>query len=168
MALNPDLDLVLQRDVDISAADIWRGWTDRDILMQWFCPLPWKVVECTIDLRPGGVFRTAMQSPEGVTMPANDGCYLLVEPERRLVWTNALGPGFRPQPAPADPHLGFQFVVDLQLQPLAASSTRYTATVMHADKAGCEKHAAMGFEQGWGIALDQLVALVVSGLPPAQ
>ena len=168
MALNPDLDLVLQRDVDISAADIWRGWTDRDILMQWFCPRPWKVVECAIDLRPGGVFRTAMQSPEGVTMPANDGCYLLVEPERRLVWTNALGPGFRPQPAPADPHLGFQFVVDLQLQPLAASSTRYTATVMHADKAGCEKHAAMGFEQGWGIALDQLVALVVSGLPPAQ
>jgi uncharacterized protein YndB with AHSA1/START domain len=37
--------------------------------------------------------------------------------------------------------------------------TCYTATVIHADEAGSKQHAAMGFEQGWGIALDQLVAM---------
>jgi uncharacterized protein YndB with AHSA1/START domain len=36
--------------------------------------------------------------------------------------------------------------------------TRYTATVIHADEDGCKKHAAMGFREGWGKALDQLVA----------
>jgi len=34
--------------------------------------------------------------------------------------------------------------------------------VRHADAASRERHAAMGFEQGWGIALDQLVELMGS------
>jgi hypothetical protein len=29
---------------------------------------------------------------------------------------------------------------------------------MHGDEAGCKKHADMGFHDGWGKALDQLVA----------
>jgi uncharacterized protein YndB with AHSA1/START domain len=101
-----------------------------------------------------------MQSPEGQTLPANEGCYLLVEPERRLVWTNVLGPGFRPKTAEVNVHPSFAFVVDLQLQRLPSGGTRYTARVMHADQAGRDAHEAMGFAQGWGIALDQLVALM--------
>ncbi len=32
------------------------------------------------------------------------------------------------------------------------------------DETGCKKHAAMGFEGGWGTALDQLVAMVKKGI----
>lgn len=163
MNFDSRLDLQLQRDVDVPAADLWRAWTTPEILMKWFCPLPWKVVECEIDLRPGGIFRTVMQSPEGQRMPSNEGTYLLVEPEKRLVWTNALAPGFRPRPAPENLQLGFAFVVDLTLAPLPSGGTRYCAHVMHADEGGKDAHAAMGFAQGWGIALNQLVALVKSG-----
>ena len=46
----------------------------------------------------------------------------------------------------------------------AGEGTRYTATVIHADEAGCQKHAAMGFEAGWGAALNQLVAMVQRGI----
>ena len=42
--------------------------------------------------------------------------------------------------------------------------TRYTATVIHADEAGSQKQAAMGFEGGWGTALDQLVAMIKRGI----
>ena len=38
--------------------------------------------------------------------------------------------------------------------------TKYTAICMHKDEADKQKHAEMGFEQGWGAALDQLVAYV--------
>jgi hypothetical protein len=31
--------------------------------------------------------------------------------------------------------------------------------VMHSNADGRAKHEAMGFQQGWGMALDQLVAL---------
>jgi uncharacterized protein YndB with AHSA1/START domain len=100
-----------------------------------------------------------MQSPEGINMPDNLGTYLLVEPQQRLVWTNALGPDFRLKPVPEDEHLGFFFVVDLRFTELPSGGTRYAAVVMHQDEKGRQAHAAMGFEQGWGIALDQLVEL---------
>lgn len=152
--------LFFQRDVPISPADAWRGWTDPATLIQWFCPPPWSVVACEIDLQPGGIFHTVMQSPEGQRMPPMNGCYLVVEPERRLVWTNALGPGFVPNVLPAEgvgPH--FFMTAELRFDALPGGGTRYQATVWHPDEAALKAHAAMGFEQGWGIALDQLVAL---------
>jgi hypothetical protein len=36
--------------------------------------------------------------------------------------------------------------------------------VIHADEVGCKTHAAMGFEGGWGMALDQLVAMIKKGI----
>lgn len=150
MPVDPQLDLQFQRDVALSPAQIWTAWTDADTLVEWFCPRPWKVVECDIDLRPGGIFRTVMQSPEGETMPDNLGTYLLVEPQKRLVWTNAIGPGFRPKPAPENDMLDFFFVVDLSLTVLPAGDTRYSALVMHPSASARQAHADMGFEQGWG------------------
>lgn len=159
MNINPELDLEIQRDVPVSADALWRGWTDPALLMQWFCPRPWKVVECEIDLRPGGIFRTMMQSPEGQNLPEGIGTYLAIEPGRRLVWTNVMGPGFELKPEPAEPHLGFFFVVDLRLEPLPDGGTRYRAVCRHQTAAAREAHEKMGFHQGWGVALDQLVAL---------
>ncbi len=157
---DPRLDLQIQRDVALPPAKIWQAWTTPALLMQWFCPKPLQVVACDIDLRPGGLFRTVMQSPDGKDMPANEGTYLAIEPQRRLVWTNAFGPQFRPQPKPQNEHLGFFFVVDLTLQALPSNGTRYRAKVMHQNEAAKAAHEAMGFEQGWGLALDQLVALM--------
>ncbi|MGH8588953.1 MAG: SRPBCC domain-containing protein, partial [Gammaproteobacteria bacterium] len=36
----------------------------------------------------------------------------------------------------------------------------YTALVLHGDEEARKEHEAMGFHEGWGKALDQLVALV--------
>lgn len=162
---NPKLDLSFTRVVNVPRALVWRAWTEPDLLKPWFCPLPWKTIDCEIDLRPGGLFRTTMQSPEGVEYP-NAGCYLEVVPEVRLVWTNALLPGFRPaKPSVTcgDDDTSFIFTAMIELAD-AGEGTRYTATVTHADEAGCAKHAGMGFEAGWGAALDQLVAMIEQGL----
>lgn len=80
----PDLTLRLVRDVPISPEDCFEGWTVPERLMPWFCPKPWRVFACTIDLRPGGIFSTTMQSPEGQTLPEGAGCFLLVEAPQRL------------------------------------------------------------------------------------
>jgi uncharacterized protein YndB with AHSA1/START domain len=101
-----------------------------------------------------------MQSPEGIRTPDNIGTYLAIEPARRLVWTNALGPGFRPQSPPTDENLNFFFVVDLRLAPLSNGGSSYSVHVMHQNETGRQAHAAMGFEQGWSIALDQLVEVM--------
>jgi uncharacterized protein YndB with AHSA1/START domain len=95
--LDPKLDLVLQRVVDVTPKRVWSAWTVPDKLMKWFCPSPWTTVACEIDLRPGGIFRTVMRSPEGQDQPPGIGCYLEVVENRRLVWTAALEPGYRPR-----------------------------------------------------------------------
>lgn len=163
--VDPRLDLGFTRIVDVPRSLIWRAWTEPDRLTPWFCPLPWKTIDCEIDLRPGGAFRTTMQSPEGQTF-SNEGCYLTVIANEKLVWTNALLAGYRPR-APStnggadDASFIFTAMVELADDP---QGTRYTATVIHADEAGCQKHAAMGFEAGWGVALDQLVAMIKNDL----
>jgi uncharacterized protein YndB with AHSA1/START domain len=149
---DPALDLKLERDIDVPPARVWACWTQPELLMRWFCPLPWKVTEAEIDLRPGGLFRTVMRGPNGEAPPAEPGCFLEVVPERRLVFTDALGPGFRPRQE------AFMTGV-LELAPLPGGGTRYVAMALHADAEARARHAAMGFDEGWGKALDQLVAL---------
>lgn len=155
MRIDPKLDLVLERAVDVSPELVWMAWTQPEHLKKWFTPAPWTTVECEIDLRPGGLFRTVMRSPEGKDFP-NVGCYLEVVPNRKLVWTDALESGFRP--THAAPHLGFRFTAVVLLEPHGAGGTRYTAIAMHGNEEARAKHDAMGFQDGWGKALEQLVA----------
>ena len=157
MSTASDLTLQLVRDVPISPEQCFEGWTVPERLMPWFCPRPWRVIACTIDPRPGGAFCTTMQSPQGQTQPEGVGCFLMAQAPHRLIWTNLMGPGFKPQ-AITPP--GFGFVCDLRFDRLAGGGTRYQAQVHHVDAAGRDAHAAMGFEQGWAIALNQLVEMV--------
>ena len=76
-------------------------------------------------------------------------------PNRRLVWTSALAPAWRPQDAADAP---FLFTCILTFEPHGKGGCKYTAIALHKDEAGAETHAKMGFHQGWGAALDQLVA----------
>jgi uncharacterized protein YndB with AHSA1/START domain len=158
LPFDPALDLRFDRVVALPPHRIWQAWTTPALLMQWFCPRPWTVVDCEVDLRPGGAFRTVMQSPEGQRYP-NLGCFLTVSPGQRLVWTNGLAPDFRPVLPGTDASVDFKFTGVIDLRP-EGDGTRYTAQVLHADTGTRDRHAAMGFEAGWGIALDQLVALM--------
>jgi uncharacterized protein YndB with AHSA1/START domain len=156
--MNPVLDLSFTRTVDVAPGLVWKAWTTPEWLTQWFTPAPWKTVHAEVDMRPGGAFHTVMESPEGQRFP-NTGCYLAVVPDRRLVWTGALQPGYRP--TDVTPDVPFLFTAVIELEPSGAG-TKYTATVMHSTADGRKKHEAMGFEDGWGTALDQLVALAKS------
>ena len=159
--IDPKLDLVLEREVDVPKEKVWEAWTTPEILMQWFCPLPWKTVECEIDLKPGGLFRTVMQSPEGERMDAGDGCYLEVLDNEKLVWTSAMEAGYRPATASDDNPIGF-FTAIVMLES-TATGTRYSVIARHSSAASAEAHQQMGFEGGWGTALEQMVSLIKTG-----
>lgn len=159
MKLNPKLDLTFERVVDVPPELVWMAWTQPKHLMPWFCPLPWKTVECTIDLRPGGRFYSLMRGPDGKDLPPNEGCYLEVVENRRLTWTDALVADFRPAPPGG---MGFTGIIEMKPE---GKGTRYIATALHRDEKTRKQHEEMGFHQGWGTALDQLVAYVKTVQP---
>lgn len=148
--IDPTLDLVLEREIDVPRELVWRAWTEPEHVKRWFAPAPWSISECEINLQPGGQFYTVMRSPEGQAFP-NMGCYLEIIPNEKLVFTNALAPGYRPSEQPF-------FTAIVTLEP-TATGTKYTAIAKHKDQAGRQQHEEMGFHEGWGQAADQLAAL---------
>lgn len=152
-AVDPQLDLVLDREVDVAPELVWKAWTTPELLVQWFAPKPWETPSCEIDLRPGGIFSTTMRGPDGTEF-TGDGCYLEVVPNERLAWTSALGPGFRPQEGP------MPFSAVIELRPNGTGGTLYRAIAIHQSPEDNQQHAEMGFIDGWGAALDQLIELM--------
>lgn len=153
--MNPKLDLVFERTTHLTPETIWKGWTQPETLMQWFCPRPWKVTDCKIELKPGGAFYTLMEGPNGERSPS-EGCFLEIIENKKLVWTNLMSGGFLPNNTQ---QLGFAFVITLTLTK-TETGTHYKAVVAHADEAGRKQHDEMGFQHGWGLAFDQLVELM--------
>lgn len=96
-----------------------------------------------------------MRGPEGPAV-TNAGCYLEVFPNERLTFTSALGPGFRPKPHQPD-DVAFTAVISMET---AGKGTKYSVLAMHPTEAVSKAHEKMGFHDGWGTALDQLVEMV--------
>ncbi len=155
IAIDPNLDLVFERVVPISAEKLWKGWTDPEVLPKWFTPKPWVTTECKIDLRPGGRFYAVMRSPEGQEFP-NQGCYLEIIPNKKLIWTNFLQGGFRPADI-GEGGFGFTGIILLDN---SKEGTLYKAIVMHKNEQDRKIHEQMNFQEGWGKAFDQLIDLM--------
>jgi len=155
-AIDPKLDLMIERTVDVPPSLVWQAWTTPHHLKEWFCPKPWSVSECQIDLRPGGLFHVVQVGPKDESHDIV-GCYLEVVENTRLVWTLALLPGFRPA---AKPFLDFTAKILMAPQ---GTGTHYTTIAMHGSEPEAKRHADMGFYKGWNTAVfDQLVAYIKS------
>ena len=155
--IDPTLDLVLERRAEVPVELVWEAWTHPEHLKEWFCPRPWGISECRVDLRPGGEFYFSMRSPEGQEFP-NTGCFLEIVPGRKLVWTSCLLPGYRPL-LEEDVASALPFSAVVLMEP-DGKGTKYTAIAIHRDPDGKQKHEAMGFYEGWGTVFEQLVEYI--------
>lgn len=146
-------DLVLTRLIEVPREKLYRAWTEPDLLKRWFAPKPYTTPEAELDVRPGGASRIVMRSPDGQDMPMH-GVYLEVVPDEKLVFTDAYLRAWEPSPKP--------FMTVILTLEAEGDGTRYTARVRHWTAADREAHEKMGFHQGWGQCLDQLVELAAT------
>lgn len=148
-----DHDLTLVRRIAASPRSVYRCWTEPELVRKWFAPQPVETTRAEIDPRPGGRFNTAVRAP-GQPEMFFSGCFLVTEPAERLIWTSSLSEGFRPT-ATDDSLLGFTFTCELTFAPID-TGCEYRVVLRHASAEEARKHAAMGFEHGWGSATSQL------------
>ena len=147
MDLDPDLDLVLVRELNAPAELLYTCWTTPEHLVHWFVPKPHKVTACRLDVRPGGACSTTFDV-DGALME-NNGVYLEVIPNRKLVFTDTYTEGWKPAPDP------FMTAI-LLLADAPGGGTTYTAIARHRSPETRESHEKMGFFDGWGTVVSQL------------
>src|SRR5579864_531181 len=73
---------VLSRTFNAPRELMWKAWTERDHLMQWFGPKGFTMPVAKMDFRPGGMFHYCMQSPDGNRMWGKFVYREIVVPER--------------------------------------------------------------------------------------
>nr|WP_325253466.1 SRPBCC family protein [Amylibacter sp.] len=147
MNLDPDTDLSFTRTLAAPRSLVWACWTTPEHIKHFFIPKPHLVQDCEIDLRVGGRFNTVF-NVDGTVM-TNEGVYLEVVEQRRLVFTDAYSEGWKPAPDP------FMTAI-VEFEDDGAGGTLYTATARHRSSAARQSHEDMGFFTGWGTVASQL------------
>src|SRR5712691_5788344 len=81
-------ELTITRVFDAPRDLVFAAWTQPERAARWWGPQGFTTISCDMDVRPGGVWRRCMRSPDG-TEHRKCGVYReIVEPER-LVFTYA-------------------------------------------------------------------------------
>ena len=153
-AIDTTLDLTIERIIRASRRDVWRAWTEPALLERWWIPAPTRARVERLEVRPGGGFVTSMSEDGQEFVPHSDAVFLLVEPERRLVFTNVITSRWRPVwPDPVA--MTAEIILDEH-----PDGTHYRAVVRHGDPAHRARHEELGFFDGWGEVTAALAALV--------
>ena len=154
--MSSENDLVLERTLDAPIDLVWLAYTDPEHLKQWFAPKPYEITECELDLRPGGVFRIRMVGPDGFdTGHGTPGCVLEVVEGKKLTWTSALGPDYRPNEM-GEGCESFPMTAVVTLADAGNGKTAYKAVALHKDAKDRDQHEQLGFQDGWGTTARQL------------
>ncbi len=78
--------LRLERLIAAPPERVFALWTEPEDLVRWWGPDGYDVPVYTLDVTPGGRWRTTMRSPQGELLTVS-GVFRAIEPPRRLVFT---------------------------------------------------------------------------------
>ena len=53
------------REFDAPVEKVWRAWTEKELLDQWWAPRPWKAVTQSMNFSNGGTWLYYMEGPDG-------------------------------------------------------------------------------------------------------
>lgn len=158
--------VVIARILKAPRERVFKAWTDPKQMAQWWGPAVFTTPVCEMDVRPGGLYRIVMRSPDGVDYPLKGVYREVVEPERLVMtmdlsehpdaWHDRLDPGRdkskgRPPLYP---------VCAVSFEDAGSGKTKLTIKMSFESAALRDAMAKMDMEQGWNQSLDRLEALV--------
>jgi uncharacterized protein YndB with AHSA1/START domain len=154
-------DFVIARVFNAPREMVWRAWTEREQLMQWFGPKGFTMPHAELDLRPGGIFHYVIRGPDGREMWGKWTFREIVAPKKLVLvssFSNVQG-GITRHPMSAswpletlstttfEEHEG-KTTLTIRWSPLNATELEL--------KIFAEAHS--GMQQGWGETFEQLAA----------
>ena len=79
---------IISRTFDAPRDLVWKAWTERDRVMQWFGPKGFTMSTANLDFRPGGTFLYALRGADGKEMWGKF-VYREIVPPERIVWDHS-------------------------------------------------------------------------------
>ncbi len=79
--------LLMSREFAAPQETVFRAYTEREHLMNWWGPPTWPLDYCTVDLRPGGIWHYRMRGPEGEESWGK-AIYTTIDPYSHLAYTD--------------------------------------------------------------------------------
>jgi uncharacterized protein YndB with AHSA1/START domain len=145
--------MTVTRDFDAPVDQVWKAWTDSNILDKWWAPKPWKAKTKSMDFRPGGAWLYAMVGPEGEQHWARMD-YETINPQKNFVGQDSFCDenGVKNEDLPGM-HWNTQFAS-------SNSGTKVTVLISFTSDDQMEQLLAMGFKEGFAMAhgnLDELL-----------
>lgn len=137
--------VLVSRRVRASPEQVFRAWTEPELLKKWWGPASFSVPSVELDLRVGGQFVFAMKPPD---RPAHllFGTYVEIQPPKRLVFTWMWGD--------AVPGPKFDSLVTVEMRPVGAE-TEVTVTHEKLPQPVATMHV-----EGWTSTMDSLQSFV--------
>ena len=130
---------------------VFKAWTDPKHVAQWWGPTGFTNPRCELDVRPGGAIRIDMRGPDGAVYPMSGVYQEVLEPERLVFTSIALGEAGNPL---------FENLNTVTFAEHAGKTTitLRTRVIKSTDKA---LQYLKGMEIGWSMTLDRLEAHIM-------
>ena len=146
--------IVVVREFDAPLVEVWKAWTEKELLDQWWAPKPWQAKTKSMDFREGGTWFYSMVGPDGKENHCRVDFKTIVENVSYTGYDAFCDENGNITPDPPGMHWFCKF------SPMGGG-TKVEVEITFATQADMEKIIEMGFEVGFTAAhgnLDELLA----------
>ncbi len=144
--------ILVAREFNAPLKNVWRAYTEAELLDQWWGPAPWRAETKFMDFSVGGYWLYAMVSPENQKHWGRMN-YLAIDPMKSFDIEDAF--------CDENGNLNDQLPVSKgqTVFTVTPNGTKVEFRMTYATEADVQKIVEMGFEQGISMCLDQLEEL---------
>jgi len=145
----PNKKITVTRQFDAAPDLVWRAWTEKELLDQWWAPKPWRAETKTMNFTEGGHWLYAMVGPDN-TKHWSKVDFIKISPEKSFEAIDSFTDehGNKTNDLPGM-HWKNQFLAD-------GEGTKVLVEITFNSLSDLEKIIEMGFEAGFSAALGNL------------
>ena len=91
LTITSDREVSVKRVFDAPRSLVFEAWSSCDHMKNWWGPRGFELIECSMDLRPGGKYRFVQKAPDG-SIHGFNGVYHEIAAPERVVFTQIYEP----------------------------------------------------------------------------
>ena len=143
----------ISREFNAGPEQVWRAYTESDLLNQWWAPKPWSAETKFMDFREGGHWLYAMVGPGGERHWARMD-YEKIQPQQSFSGKD----GFCDEDGKLNPDLpGTRWLNQFSK---TDTGTQVVSELSFESEVAMQQLLEMGFEEGMKMAIENLVVLL--------